>query len=84
MSRDLTAGGEDGGSAREWEEGSSGGGALTPARGPTCQILIIIMPLELLLARFNCLCLIHLSSSSPQFPSMLWFFMLLYITVNVQ
>ena len=64
--------------------GSSGGGVLTPARGPTCQILMIIVPLELLLAGFSCLYLIHLSSSSPQFPSMLWFFMLLYITVNVQ
>ena len=83
MSRDLTAGGEVGGSTQEWG-GSSGGGALTPARDPTCQIIIIIVPFELLLAGFSCLCLIHLSSSSPQFPSMLWFFMLLYITVNVQ
>ena len=42
MSRLQTAGGEVGGSAREWGGNSSGGGALIPARGPTCQILIII------------------------------------------
>ena len=64
--------------------GSSGGGALTPSRGPAYQIVIITLPFELLLAGFSRLSLIHLSSSSPQFPSMLWFFMLLYITVNVQ
>ena len=65
--------------------GSSGGGALTRARGPGHQIVIITsLPFELLLVGFSCLSLIHLSSSSPQFPSMLWFFMVLYITVNVQ
>ena len=83
MSRDLSAGGEVGGSVQEWG-GSSGGGALTLGRGPAYQIVIITLPFELFLARFSCLSLIHLSSSSPQFPSMLWFFMLLYITVNVQ
>ena len=83
MSRALSAGGEVGGSTREWG-GSSGGGVLTPARGPTYQIVIITLSFELFLTGFSCLSLIHLSSSSPQFPSMLWFFMVLYITVNFQ
>ena len=63
-----------GGWERAGMEGScSGGGVFIPARGPTCQILIMIQfPMS------------PLSTSSPQFPLVLWFSMLnLYNTVNV-